>query len=117
MNKRHYFYSLPMILLPIVVVAGWFATDYLSNKARQEIIGESQASVLTLSIYVSSILNNIEGSVKSLAGSPSIVPVLLSKGDRDIELANRVLDRYNSAIDSSVSALDRYNSAINVSVT
>jgi hypothetical protein len=35
MNKRHFFYSLPMILLLIVAVAGWFATDYLGNKARQ----------------------------------------------------------------------------------
>ena len=41
-----------MILLLIVAVAGWFATDYLGNKARQEIIGESRASALTLSIYV-----------------------------------------------------------------
>ena len=56
MNKRRFFYLLPMILMLIVVVAGWFATDYLGNKARQEIIGESQASVLTLSIYVSSTI-------------------------------------------------------------
>ena len=49
MNKRHFFYSLPIILLLIVAVAGWFATDYLGNKARQEIIGESRASALTLS--------------------------------------------------------------------
>ncbi|MFA6413496.1 MAG: hypothetical protein WCW53_12430 [Syntrophales bacterium] len=54
MKKRSIIYSLPLILLLIVVVAGCFATVYLGNKARQEIIGESQASVLTLSIYVSS---------------------------------------------------------------
>ena len=35
-----------MILLLIVVVAGWFATDYLGNKARQEIIKDSQASCI-----------------------------------------------------------------------
>ncbi len=69
-----------MILLLIVAVAGWFATDYLGNKARQEIIGENQASILTLSIYISSTLNNLEGAVKSLAGSPWIAPALLSKG-------------------------------------
>jgi hypothetical protein len=57
MNKRHFFYSLPLILLLIVVIAGWFATDYLGNKARQEIIEESRSSALTLSVYVSSTLN------------------------------------------------------------
>jgi diguanylate cyclase (GGDEF)-like protein/PAS domain S-box-containing protein len=105
MNKRHFFYSLPMILLLIVAVVGWLVMDYLSNKAREEIIGESRASALTLSIYVSSTLNNVEGAVKSIAGSPWIAPALLSKGDQDIEQANGVLDRYNSAINASVTYL------------
>jgi PAS domain S-box-containing protein len=105
MNKRHFFYSFPIILLLIVAVAGWIATDYLGNQARQEIIGESQASVLTLSTYVSSTFTNVEGAVKSLAGSPWIAPVLISKRDQDIENANSALDRYNSAFKASVSYL------------
>jgi PAS domain S-box-containing protein len=105
MNKRRLFYMLPVMLILVVVASGWYATIYLGNKARQEIIGESQASVLTLSIYVSSTFKSIEGAVKSLAGSPWIAPALLSKGEPDIEQANSVLDRYNSAIDASVSYL------------
>jgi diguanylate cyclase (GGDEF)-like protein/PAS domain S-box-containing protein len=105
MNTKQFSHSLPIILLVIVAVAGWFATDHLDSKARQEIIGESQASVLTLSVYVSSTLNNLEGAVKSLAGSPWIAPALLSKGDRDIDHANSALDRYNSALNASVSYL------------
>jgi len=108
MKKRLFLYLLPLILLLIVAVAGWFATDYLGNKARQEIIGESRASALTLSIYVSSTLNKFEEAVKSLAGSPWIAPALpskLSKGKRDIEHANSVLDRYNSALKASVTYL------------
>ena len=104
MNKRHLLYSLPMLLL-IVLIAGWFATDYLGNKARQEIIRESQASALTISIYVSSTLNYLKGAVKSLAGSPWIAPALISKGAQDIEHANSALDRYNSALNASVSYL------------
>jgi diguanylate cyclase (GGDEF)-like protein/PAS domain S-box-containing protein len=108
MNRRHIFYSLPVILLLIVAVAGWFTTNYLGNKARQEIIEESRASALTLSIYVSSTLNKFEEAVKSLSGSPWIAPALLSKlskGKRDIEHANSALDRYNSALNASVSYL------------
>ena len=105
MRKRRFFYSLLIILLLIVAVAGWFATDYLGNKARQEIIRESQASALTISIYVSSTLNYLKGAVKSLAGSPWIAPALISKGAQDIEHANSALDRYNSALNASVSYL------------
>jgi PAS domain S-box-containing protein len=105
LDKKRFLYSLPLILLLIVVIAGWFATDYLGNKARQDIISESQASVLTLSTYVSSTFTTIEGAVKSLAGSPWIVPALLSKRDQDIENANSALDRYNSALNASVSYL------------
>jgi hypothetical protein len=65
-----------------------------------EIIGESQASVLTLTIYVSSTFTNIEGAVKSLAGSPWIAPALTSKRDQDIERANSALDRYNTEKDA-----------------
>ena len=105
MNKRHFIYSLPMILLLIVVITGWFATHYLGYQARREIISESQASVLTLSTYVSSIFTTIEGAVKSLSGAVYIAPALTSKRSQDIENANSALDRYNSALNASVSYL------------
>jgi diguanylate cyclase (GGDEF)-like protein/PAS domain S-box-containing protein len=105
MSKRHVIYSLPMILLLTVAVAGWFATDYLGKNAQQKIIGESQTAVLTLSIYLSSTFTHIEGAVKSLAGSPWIAPALMSRRDQDIEHANSVLDRYNSAMKASISYL------------
>jgi PAS domain S-box-containing protein len=106
MNKRPFIYLFPMTLLLIVVVAGWFATDYLGNKSRQEIIRESQASVFTLSVYVSTTINVIENAVKALADSPWIAPALLSKGERDIEQANSVLDRYGSNFSSISSLMD-----------
>jgi len=102
LNKKRFLYSLPVIILLMVVIAGWFATDYLGNQARQEIISESQASMLTLSTYVSSTFITIEGAVKSLSGSPLIAPALLSKRNQDIEHANSALDRYNSALNASV---------------
>ena len=105
MGKRRFFYSLPIILLLIVAVAGWFATDYLGNKARQEMIGESQATVLALSTYVSFAFTHIEEAVTSLAGSPWIASALMSKRERDIEQANSTLDRYNATMNASVSYL------------
>ena len=65
MIKRRLFYSFPIIFLLITAAAGWFATDYLGNKAWQEIIRESQADALNLSTYVTSIFTITEGLVKS----------------------------------------------------
>ena len=104
MNKKHYFYLLSVILILIISASGWFATVYLGNKARQEIDGESRASVLTLSVYVTSTINAIENAVKTLAFSPGIPPALLSRKAQDIELANRTLDRYSTAF-STISYL------------
>ncbi len=105
MNKRRFLYLPPIILLLIITVSGWFVMDFLGNKARQEIIQEGQTSILTLSTHIFSTLNSYEGAAKSLAGSPWISPALLSGKAQDIEHANSVLDRYNTALNTSVSYL------------
>jgi PAS domain S-box-containing protein len=105
MVKRRYDIPVPLILLLVVAVVGWFATDNLGNKARQEIIKESQVSALSLSTYVSSALNHFAGFAKFLAGSVRIAPALVSNKDRDIEDANSTLERYNAALNGSVSYL------------
>ena len=105
MNKRRYFYSLPIILLLIAVAAGWFATEYLGKRARQETIRESRGDASALSIYACSTFSHFEAAVKSLAGSPSIAPALTSGRGQDMERANGTLDRYNSGMKASVTYL------------
>ncbi len=105
MNIRRFLYLPPIILLLTITVSGWFVMDFLGNKARQEIIEEGQTSILTLSTHIFSTLNNFEGAAKSLAGSPWISPALMSRKAQDIEHANSVLDRYNTALNASVSYL------------
>lgn len=91
--------------LIVIFIGGWYATEYLGNIARQEIIKENEASLLTLSTYFGSELQMVENAVKSLAGSSWISPALISHGKQDIEHANSALDRYNSAFNSSVTYL------------
>ena len=90
-----------LILLAIVVGAGWFATGYLGERARQEIFRDNESSISLLSAHLTSERNKIEGAVKSLSGSPWIAPALISRKDHDIMNANSVLDRYRSAMDAS----------------
>jgi len=91
------------ILLAAVVSAGWFITDYLGDRARREILEDNKATTLLLTTHLTDELKTIEGAVKAMAGSPWIVSALTSRRDRDIARANSALDRYNSALDVSVS--------------
>lgn len=93
------------ILSIAVLSGGWVMTAYLGNQALRGVTDESEASLLTLAIYISSELDKIEGAAKSLSGSPHIAPALLSRSPSDLMQANAALDRYNSALGVSVSYL------------
>jgi diguanylate cyclase (GGDEF)-like protein/PAS domain S-box-containing protein len=105
MAKRRFLYLVPIVFLLIAAVAGWFATDYIGNKSRQEMVAESLADTLALTIHAFSTFTHFERAVKALAGSPWIAPLLLSKEAQDIEHVNSVLDRYNLALNASLTYL------------
>ncbi|MGA2225762.1 MAG: cache domain-containing protein [Syntrophobacteraceae bacterium] len=107
-NKVSSSYKAPifyLILLLIAVGSGWFATRYLGDKARQEILQFNEATILTLSSHFTGEFEHIERVVRVLSGSPVIAPALISRKEEDIANANSALDRYNSGLDSSVSYL------------
>ena len=95
---RYRWMIIHLILLSAVVVAGWFVTVYLGDKARQEIIGGNESALSIRSTHLSDELKKIEGAVKAMAGSPWIVSALISRKNHDIVQAN-------SALDASVSYL------------
>ena len=103
--SRYQWMIVHLILLAVVVCAGWFVTDYLGTRARQEILEDNQATSLLLTTHLAGELTKIEGAVKAMAGAPVIAQTLISPNDRNIALATSVLDRYNSALDVSVSYL------------
>jgi len=102
---RHQWMSIHVFLLCAVIIVGWFVTNYLGDRARQEIIEDNKATSLLLTTHLTSELTKIEGVVKAMAGSPWIAPVLYNRSDREFEKANSALDRFNKSIDASVSYL------------
>ena len=109
MRQKLFGYSiwwiLTIFLTLAIVIGGSLATQYLGNYARRIISEQGEASVNTVSINISSELKQIEGAVKALSGSPMISPALLSCSSANVEKANRALDRYNAAVNSSVAYL------------
>ncbi len=94
-----------LILLFIVAGSGWFATRYMGDKARQEILQFNEITILTHSSHFTGEFGYIERGVRVLSGSPLIAPALISRKDVDIANANSTLDRHNSDLGSSVSYL------------
>jgi len=104
-SSRKKLFAFTGALFVVVIVIGWMITAYLRDQAFRGIASESEADTMMLAIYLSSEFSKIEGSVKSLSGSPAIAPVLLSPVSKNLKNANLALDRYNSAMGASVSYL------------
>lgn len=94
-----------LILLFVVAVAGWMATGYLGDKARQEIIESNESKITLYSSGFTAEFEKNEMAAKVLSGSPWILPALVSRKAKDILNANSVLDRYNPDGSGSVSYL------------
>jgi PAS domain S-box-containing protein len=97
--------TLYLALLLIAVVAGWFVTGYLGDKARREILEYNESGI---SLHSSRLTTEFEKTIRAvmlLSGSPWIAPALISQKEQDIENANSTLDRYNLSQNSSVSYL------------
>ncbi len=95
--------TLYLVLLFVVIGAGWFLTEYLGDKARQEILEYNESRMLLHSSHLTAEFEKIEKAVKAMSGSPWIAAALVSRKEQDIANANAALDRYNFSMNSSVS--------------
>ncbi|MBU2623367.1 MAG: diguanylate cyclase [Proteobacteria bacterium] len=91
-----------IVLLSVVITAGWFATGYLGDKAKQEILEYNESRISIHSNRLTTEIEKIKAGVKALSGSPWIAHALISRKDKDIANAYSVLDRYNSKFETSV---------------
>jgi len=102
---HHKWLMFSLLFMSVVIGAGWFATGYLGDMARQEIVKENESTITLLSTHLTDELKKLAGAAKAISGSPWIPPALISGNDQDIARANSALDRYNSAMGASVSYL------------
>jgi two-component system, NtrC family, C4-dicarboxylate transport sensor histidine kinase DctB len=102
---RHKWLQISLLSLSVVIGAGWYATGYLSDTARQGIVRENESTLTLLSTNLTDELEKHTGAAKAISGSPWIPPALISGNEQDIARANATLDRYNAAMGASVSYL------------
>ncbi|MFA5110208.1 MAG: PAS domain S-box protein, partial [Desulfobaccales bacterium] len=93
------------VALAVILVSGWFLTQFLGHVARAQIRKDGIAQSKVIIQRLTFELGVAEEAVKALAGSPWIGPALWWKSAETVARANSVLDRYQHRFGASVAYL------------
>ena len=81
-----------LVAMATILVSGWTLTEFLGGIYRNSVQEGARVDIDLLASRLAGDTATIDGMVKSLAGSPSVLP-LLTGGNRDAdEIARSVLD-------------------------
>ena len=100
-RKSNFGYKLVLSLVGILII-GWLLTESLGKYAEYERKAEDKNVVDVLSGDLEKVLVEGKDFSKVLSGSPGIINVLKDSSPQNIELANVVLDRYQTAANVSI---------------
>ena len=102
--RARYMYGVGAALV-VILVGGWFLTQFLGNLAWQQVRKDSlphnKLAIQRLAFEV----EQAEEAVKAMSGSPWIAPALWSKSPQTLAQANTVLDRYQQRFGAAVAYL------------
>ncbi|HLD47306.1 MAG TPA: cache domain-containing protein, partial [Desulfobaccales bacterium] len=91
--------------LSVILVGGWFLTQYLGSlgwqQVRKDSLSHNQLALQRLAFEV----KVAEEAVRAMSGSPWIAPALRSKTPEALARANAVLDRYQQRFGAAVAYL------------
>jgi diguanylate cyclase (GGDEF)-like protein/PAS domain S-box-containing protein len=87
--------------LALVLVLGWFLTQFLGNVARQQVYKDMESRAKLIIQRLTFELGEAEAAVKAMSGSPWIGPALWARSPEALAQANSVLDRYQARFDAS----------------
>ena len=79
-------------LMTVILVAGWVLTEFLGGIYRQNVAHEARGDIDLLASRLAGETATVEGIVRSLAGSPSILPLLTGGSSKDFDRGRSVLD-------------------------
>jgi diguanylate cyclase (GGDEF)-like protein len=81
-----------LVAMGAILVSGWTLTEYLGGIYRDNVQQEARADIDLLASRLAGDTQTIEGMVKALAGSPSVLPLLTGGSRQDEEVAQAVLE-------------------------
>jgi diguanylate cyclase (GGDEF)-like protein len=81
-----------LVALGVILLSGWTLTEYLGGIYRQNVQKDAGADIDLLASRLNGETATVEAMVRSLAGSPSVLPLLAGGGRQDFEAGQSVLD-------------------------
>lgn len=91
-----------VVILASTLWFGWAITQFWGDRALSILRQDSRTHISALSNLIGGELTKNDYSAAALAGSPWVVPALVSGDSLDIQRANSVLDRYRETYEASV---------------
>ncbi|GEM_PF-1979685 len=112
--RRHYIWTL--VAMGSILVSGWALTQYLGNIYRQNVQKEARTDIELLASRLSADTTTINAMAKALAGSPTVLALLMADSPRDGTAVRSLLDLHVEASGAKRGAvLDR--SGVTVTAT
>lgn len=81
-----------VVVMIAILVLGWTLTEFLGGIYRQNVQQEARGDIDLLASRLTGETATVDGMVKALAGSPSILPLLTGGSRQDGRRARSVLD-------------------------
>jgi diguanylate cyclase (GGDEF)-like protein len=81
-----------VIVMSVILVFGWTLTEFLGGIYRQNVQQEARGDTDLLASRLAGETSTVDGMVRALAGSPSILPLLTGGSRQDDRRARSVLD-------------------------
>jgi diguanylate cyclase (GGDEF)-like protein len=88
--RRQFIWTL--VAMTTILVFGWVFTDFLGGIYKQNVQEESRGDIDLLASHLAGETSTLDGMVKALAGSPSVLPLLVGGSQPDQTDAKSVLD-------------------------
>ena len=98
--RRQFIWTL--VAMATILIFGWVFTELLGGIYRQNVQEESRGDIDLLASHLTGETSTLDGMVKALAGSPSVLPLLVGGSRQDEADAKSVLDL---DVDASVAKL------------
>jgi diguanylate cyclase (GGDEF)-like protein len=85
-------YAWTVIAMLTILACGWVFTDYLGDRYRKTVQLDAQSDIGLIAGQLSAETGMLDGMVKALAGSPSLLPLLTGSSQIEERRARSVLD-------------------------
>jgi diguanylate cyclase (GGDEF)-like protein len=88
--RRQFIWTL--VAMAVILIFGWVFTEFLGGVYKQNLEEEARGDIDLLASHLTGETSTLDGMVKALAGSPSVLPLLVGEIGQDEADAKSVLD-------------------------